>query len=402
MTETDQKQDDVAVRARAVMAAVLLLLLAVLGNLGRLAETLAAAQLPGISMIGPGNIGRLRALPLDAGGLPPLQSAALAGPALAGSPLSYEPFFVAAAAGFHQEKAQGSAADAALLREALRRNPRGREAHFLLLRHAVGAGNITEAIGEIAILTRLTSGATDKLMAAIGTSITNERQADDAVAALSSHPELFGPFLIGYAQGAKPAPLSVYLVTRLPRAALTDPHVRDIAVSLLISAQAFGEARKLWGAAPGKAALINNPDFAKTTSHPPFDWTLFENATGVAERAPQGGLSVAYYGREPGVIASQLLTLAPGRYKARLEYRTEGGTPGALGMGIRCAGGANTLFNQPLSGKIGIVQFLTITFAVPAKGCTGQIVSISGRVQDSRDPQQATFRRLDVTQERAQ
>ena len=48
------------------------------------------------------------------------------------------------------------------------------------------------------------------------------------------------------------------------------------------------------------------------------------------------------------------------------------------------------------------MQFLTITFAVPAKGCTGQIVSISGRVQDSRDPQQATFRRLDVTQERAQ
>ncbi len=402
MTVSDEHLDDTAGRTRGVVAAVALLLIALLSHIGRLAESPAAARIPGIGMIGPGAIGKLRALPLDAGGLPPQQSASLAGPALAGSPLSSEPFFVAAAARFRSNNAQSSPAAAALLREALRRNPRAREAHYLLLRNAVGAGNIKEAIGEIANLTRLTNGATDKMMSAVGTSITTERQADDAVTGLASYPELLGPFLIGYAQGTKPAALTVHLVNRLPPAALAEPNVRNVVVNLLVSAQAFGEARRLWGNGPGKPALISNPDFAKTAAHPPFDWTLVEDSTGVAERAPQGGLSVAYYGREPGVIASQLLTLAPGRYKARLQYRSDGGSPGALGMGIRCAGGANTLFIQPLTGKIGVVQFLTVGFVVPAQGCAGQIVSISGRVQESRDPQQAMVRRLDITQEGAQ
>ncbi|MEO7384535.1 MAG: hypothetical protein ABIU18_06340 [Novosphingobium sp.] len=399
---TDETNAEAPHRTRAVLAAALLLLLALAAHAGRLAELPAAARIPGIGLIGPGNIGKLRGLPLDAAGLPPLHSEALAGPALAGAPLSYEPFFVAAAAGFRGGTAQGAAGDAALLREALRRNQRAREAHYLLLRNAVGAGNIKEAIGEIAILTRLTNGATDKMMAAVGTSVTTERQADDAIAGLASYPELLGPFLIGYAQGAKPAALSVHLVTHLPRAALADPNVRNVAVSLLVSAQAFGEARSLWGAAAGKAALINNPDFAKTTARPPFDWTLVEDSTGVAEHAPQGGLSVDYYGREPGPIASQLLTLAPGRYKARLQYRTDGGSPGALGLGMRCAGGDTTLFMQPLTGKIGTVQILTVRFVVPAHGCAGQFVSIAGRIQESRDPQQALIRRLDLLQETAQ
>ena len=67
---------------------------------------------------------------------------------------------------------------------------------------------------------------------------------------------------------------------------------------------------------------------------------------------------------------------------------------------MRCAGTATNLYEQPLTGKIGSVQILTVNFVVPAKGCSGQLVSIAGRVQESRDPQQATVRRLDVMQER--
>ena len=402
MTGIDQLDAEAPHRTRAVAVAVLLLAVALLSHVGRLGESTVAASIPGISLIGPGDIGKLRALPLDANGLPPRGSEALAGAALASAPLSYEPFFVAAAAGFRGNNAPGTAADAALLRESLRRNGRAREAHYLLLRNAVSAGNIKEAIGEIAVMNRLTTGVTDKLMTALGEAVTSERGADDAVAGLAPHGELFGPFLIGYAQKPKPAALSVYLIKRLPRAAFAEPKVRDLAVSILVGAQAFAEARSLWGAAPGSSALVNNPDFAGTLAHPPFDWTLVENSTGVAEHAAQGGLSVAYYGREPGPIASQLLTLAPGRYKARIEYRSESGSPGALGLGLRCAGTGTNLFEQPLIGKIGTMQFLTISFAVPAAGCAGQLVSIAGRVQESRDPQQAMIRRFDVTQERGQ
>ncbi len=383
---------------RAAGCGTMLAVLAVVANLGRVAETSAAGSLPALASFGPGKLGQLRAIQADAKGLPPAGIDTIGRAALASSPLAFEPFYAVAAAGFRSTGAVGSAQDAVLLREAMRRNLRSRESRLLLLRHAVGTGNLKEAIDQIAVMNRLSGALTEKLMMGVGSAINSERQADDAVAALTPHPELFEPFLRGFTAAKKPASLATRLVSRLPRSSFSDPQVRGLATSLLVNAQAFAEARALWGSGSqaGRNELVHSPDFADVKVPPPFNWELKVNATGAAERAPGGGLSLDYYGRAPGAMVSQVLTLSPGIYKARLEYRTLSGSPGALALGLECVGADLALFEMPLAGAPGTNQVLNVSFTIPAGACKGQKLSLGGRVQESRDAQQAAVRRLDI------
>ena len=391
MSETGSHRVLKALATGAAVAA-----LALVAHVGRIAESSVAGSVPALGAFGPGKLGQLRAIQLDQSGSVPAGTSEIGRAALAKAPLAFEPFLAVAASGFREKTEVGSAADAWLLTEALRRNPRSREARYLLMRHALGTGDLSGAVNHIAVLNRLTNGISQQLMPGLGAAIRSEKQVDEAVAALAPHPELLEPFLKGFTAKPKPAALSIRLVQRLPRSSFADPMVRQQAIRLLISAQAFSEARALWGANAGGGGLLHSPDFSDTKAPPPFNWDLRANSTGVAERDPAGGLAIDYFGRSPGPLASQLLTLAPGTYKARLDYRTTGGTPGALGLQMTCAGKDLRVFDQPLTGTAGASQALVVTFTVP-QGCPGQHLAIAGRVQESRDSQQALVQKLDVT-----
>lgn len=382
---------------KALAAGVAVAALALVANFGRtLEKSSVSAAYPELAEFGPGKIGQLRAIQLDQSGAVPAGTAELGRAALAKAPLAFEPFLAVAASGFRDKAAIGTAADARLLTEALRRNQRSKEARYFLMRHALGTGDLSGAVSHISVLSRLTNGVTQQLMPGLGVAIRSEKQVDEAVAALAPHPELLEPFLKGFVARPKPAALSIRLVQKLPRRSFADPLVRQQAIRLLISAQAFSEARALWGTGAGGSGLLHSPDFSDTKAPPPFNWDLRADATGAAERDPAGGLAIDYFGRSPGPLVSQLLTLDPGTYKARLDYRTTGGTPGALGLQMTCAGKDLRVFDQPLIGAAGSSQALMVTFTVP-QGCPGQQLTIAGRMQESRDSQQAVVRKLDVT-----
>lgn len=368
---------------------------AVLAALAARAEKPAAAGSTLLSALGPSALGELRALQLTPEGQPPRGIDRYGRAALATAPLAYEPFFAVGAAGFRGKDAFGSKADAALLEEALRRNPRSREARLLLMRHAVGTGDLGRAIDQLAVLNRLNSAMVAQLMLALGKAIRTERQVDEAVAALKPHPELYRPFMTGFAGAGKPAALVVRLVPQLPASALADSEVRGLAIQQMVAAEAFAEARRLWDAGSGTRGLVHSPDFADVKAPPPFNWQLSANSTGAAERQPGGGVAVDYYGRSPGPLVAQLLTLAPGSYGATLRYRTDSGVPGALGLELRCTGGV-VLAQRPLEAKAGVDATARLDFAVPLAGCKGQTLSVVGRVQEARDPQAAVLTRLDV------
>ncbi|MGH6785621.1 MAG: hypothetical protein ACREBO_02225 [Novosphingobium sp.] len=388
---------DLPRRAAALGVAAVLAGVAVLAAAGQRAETPAAAGSGLLSRLGPGPLGKLRALQLSPEGRPPRGIERYGRAALTSAPLAYEPFFAVAAAGFRGKDATGSKTDAALLEEALRRNPRSREARLLLMRHAVGAGDLKRAIDQLAVLDRLNSQMVAQLMLALGKAIRSERQVDEAVAALGPHPELYRPFMTGFAGAQKPASLVVRLVPQLPPAALADSEIRRLAVAEMVRAEAFAEARRLWDAGSGKRALVHSPDFADAKAPPPFNWELATDSTGAAERQAGGGISVDYYGRDPGPLVAQLLTLAPGSYTAALRYRTDSGAPGALGLQVRCAASDAPLAVRALDASAGADAVATIVFTVPAQGCRGQSLSVVGRVQEARDPQAALLTRLDVT-----
>jgi hypothetical protein len=387
-----------ASRPGAILIAVGLGILALLANAGRFAETAQAGQLGFASWIGPARLGALRALKLDAQGRPPADIADVARRALPYAPLADEPFFGAAAAGFRAQGAAGSAADARLLREALRRNPRSREAHTLLLQHALASSKLSDAISELAVLNRLNPEVIETLMGGLGQAIGSESQVNEAVEALQPHPELYRPFLRGFTLANKPAPLANSLVARLPRSAMADRDVQRMAINLMIKSQSFREARALWSAAApsGGSSLVHSPDFRDARSAPPFNWSLTADSTGAAERAKTGGIDVVYYGRDPGELVSQLLTLPPGTYTARLRYRSLSGTSGALGLQLRCAGSDQVLAVHPLDSRPGTNAEISLTFVAPGQSCTGQWLSVIGQVQEQRDSQEAHLESLDV------
>jgi len=201
----------------------------------------------------------------------------------------------------------------------------------------------------------------------------------------------------GFKLAQQPAELTVRLVSRLPKSALADPEVRRSAIDQMVEVRAFAEARALWGTGTGKAAgPVHSPDFSDTKAPPPFNWTFVENTSGAAERDRGGGVLVDYYGRAPGLLVSQLLTLSPGTHTARLEYMTQGGTPGSTVLQLACAGSPDKLALIPLDGKPGAERTASLTFTVPAEGCGGQTLAIAGRVQERRDPQTLHAKRLDV------
>lgn len=384
-------------RLGAIAAALGCAGFALTAHVGFIAAKPAQVRLPLLGAIGPGKLGELKSLKLDSEGKAPASIDAVARRALPGSPLAFEPFFGVAAAAFREKTAVGGAQDAALLQEALRRNPRSREARLLLLRHALGTGKLSAAIDHIAVLNRLTPGASDQLMAGLGGAIRSPRQVDEAVDALKPHPELYRPFLRGFKLAKQPPELAIRLVSRLPEPVLGDPEVRKMAIEEMVEAKAFAEARALWGKGLGKPGqLVHSPDFSDTKAPPPFNWALTENETGVAERDRGGGLLVDYYGRAPGLLVSQLLTLAPGSYTARLDYSTEAGIAAATVLQVSCAGTPAALAQLPLDAKVGASRTASLTFTVPVEGCKGQVLGIAGRVQESRDPQTLLVRRLDA------
>lgn len=396
MNETQQAAAAGSRRIRAAGIAGLVAIAALAANVGRIAESPLAGAVPALQAIGPGKIGKLRSLTVDEKGQPPRGIDRIGRDALAGAPLAYEPFFAVAAAGFAGDKANGSANDARLLREAIRRNARSRESHFFLLRHEIGAGNTAGAINEIGVLNRLSKGAADKMISGLGQAIRSEKQVDEAVGALKRHPELFAPFLAGFTKQTKPQALSVRMIGSIPKSALADPAVRELAVKELVRGGAFGEARRIWGGTSAEANPVYSPDFTDAAAPPPFNWDVLANDTGVAERRPSGGLELDYYGRHPGPLVTQLVTLAPGAYQARIEYRTTSGSPGAIAVQLTCPNGGPTLLSQPLDAPVGRDQVLLVRFGIAQGACAGQQLTIGGRVQESRDAQQATVRRVTI------
>ena len=272
------------------------------------------------------------------------------------------------------------------------------------MRYTLAKADLPGTIDQLAALNRISHAPVERLMAALGGVISSEAQVDEAVAALRPHPVLYEPFLRGFSTAAKPAPLVVRLVRALPRDVVAAGEIRRLAIAQMVRVHAYAEARRLWAdaARPDAKDLVHSPDFSDSRRPPPFNWSLVANDTGAAERLPGGGISVDYFGRAPGPLVSQLLTLAPGRYVATLSYRTASGQPGMIGLSAGCADVPVALGEVPLLGKPGTDATVKLGFVVPAAGCEGQMLAVTGRAAEARDAQQTVLVRLDLEREAGQ
>jgi hypothetical protein len=321
--------------------------------------------------------------------------------ALAQAPLAAEPFLLAGVAALVQgDNARGDR----LLAEARRRNPRLRMARLLLLDRSLVEGRTADAVAEMASLGRLIDG-TDQLFTPMLAKMTLDSRTSAAlVPMLRREPRLQEAVLEQLAtMGADPN-----LIVRIASDGGTvqgrERPWQRIVLSTLVSAGDLKRALDLWrrfaavterGATKG----IYDGRFAGLPGPPPFNWDLAGGPVGVVDRVRNVGLQVDYYGRQDGDLASQLLMLAPGRY--RLQFNAEGNAKGQtsrLIWSLSCQRVNISLLQLPITGVTASNRRFVGSFTIPPD-CPAQWLKLRGGSGDVADEQSVTLSALSIQPE---
>ena len=347
---------------------------------------------------GPADLGRIR------GQLAELQvkkgdfDEAGAKRALASAPLASEPFAVIAAASLAENPRGKTGREAALLSEALRRDPRSRAARILLMRQMAVSGDLQGSFAQLEVLYRLNPILVTQAMDSIARLVETPRRMDVALAALSGRPNLYEPFVVGMVGKNKSRETVVQLARGLPADILARPGIRRSIVGQLVEVQEFALARSIWQAGNGKAAAgwVFSPDFSDRRTPPPFNWQLFETTSGAAGFGKERGLSINYYDRSPGRLARQVVTLPPGSYRLYVEFKLIGGSADNLQLRIVCFGASAALAEIPLFSSGPGLRKAEAGFQVPAQACDGQELGIWGVISSKRSETEVELQRVDI------
>jgi hypothetical protein len=161
-------------------------------------------------------------------------------------------------------------------------------------------------------------------------------------------------------------------------------------IGSLIQAKDYGRARAVWSqlAGTGPADGIFDPGFVDANAPPPFNWVLASSTVGLAER--RQGLHVIFYGQEDGVLASQLLLLAPGAYRLAMPVAGDTGHARSLVWTLTCAGSNAQIARFALDPSAAARGW---TFTVPT-GCPAQRLELSGTSSDMPQQVDLTIGRL--------
>ncbi len=263
---------------------------------------------------------------------------------------------------------------AVLLDAALARNPRREATRVWRAATAVGQGQTTEALAQLARLVILDGERRPVYL--------------DAIAALSETPEGRAWLLSPAFAGDPAAPI---ILRRL-----NDGH-SDLSLLLTLnqsdpSAQAGLVERALRERGPSVAFILwlsllpedmsaafswpFNGRFEELAAPPPFNWRIHSRSVGLQEG---GGLRVSYTGRSRQSLVSQMMLLRPGRYQFTSELSGDGQERGgALVWEISCVDGGDVLGRTPRGGSQGGGRRVEVTFAIPAAGCDGQRLTLIG------------------------
>jgi len=272
-----------------------------------------------------------------------------------------------------------------MLSHALARNPRSRIARLFMLEVELRAGAVDRAALDMAILSRLLPDVQKVFVPELARLARDPQTTTALQRTLRADPRLLNQVLQHLAaNGSRPE-----LVLRLagsPLVPVTDLDPADWRQTLLGAMVARGDvtrAYRLWtsfsGMKPGAAVPgVYDGDFSGSPGLPPFNWNFASSEMGAAERDRKGGLQVEYYGRTAGDLATQLVVLAPGRY--RISFHAEGDLSSPqhrLLWRMQCLGSNTMLFEFPLADITYAGRTLAGDFSVPGR-CPAQWLKLVG------------------------
>ena len=302
------------------------------------------------------------------------------------APLAADPYLVEGTAA--QMAGDGARAERLFL-AARTRNPRSQGARYFLAERYFKTNRIQAGLVEMGTLARLSEQASQPLIPALVAYARTPGAVAELRRFFATQPEVRDRTLSLLAGDVRNAPLVLALMPD-PRPGVTGGDWQQRLVQSMVLAGDYAGAERMWTRLSGVAdrGLLYNPQFRNLAAPPPFNWAYGSGSAGVAEPSGSGGLDVIYYGREAATLASQMLRLAPGRY--RLAMRVDGPSRAeGVAWTLICYPGSSSLFQLPVgtAGK-GVVAG---TFAIPATGCAAQSLELRGRPPETTETAQLTI-----------
>jgi len=292
------------------------------------------------------------------------------------APLASEPFLVKGVQA--QLAGQSQTAEQAFV-AAERRNPRSLPAHYFLAEHYFRARDATRGFNEIAALARMAPNGVGGIAPYIAAYARDRANWPRLRAMFRANPEIEEAALVALATDAANADTIVALVPENRRSGRS-PWL-PVLLNSLVTAGDFAKARATWatmsGVRTGPDLLVFNPEFAKLTAPPPFNWEFTSSAVGLAEGQPGGRLHAIFYGQESGVLVRQLLLLRPGAYRLSMRLIGDRSQGKALSWSLRCAKQQNALAAVPVD----VAATSGWRFAISGD-CAAQWLELSGTSSD--------------------
>jgi hypothetical protein len=272
------------------------------------------------------------------------------------------------------------------------RDGRSIPARYFLSEQYFRSGETARGLREIAVLARMVPNGIDNLAPFIASYAKDPRNRSHLLALFQSDRTIEQAALRVLASDAANADLILDLASHSNAV----PIWGDRLLQSLVAAGQYQKARAVWSRLAGAAAssggqLIFDPGFKGSDAPAPFNWTLTSSTAGLAERQSGGRLHVIFYGQEDGVLAAQLLTLSPGRYRLAMRVAGDAAHARPLTWTVTCARAKESLlaFSPADAGRAA----QGLSFEVP-DGCEAQYFQLSGKAPDL--PQQVDVTMFDL------
>jgi hypothetical protein len=263
-------------------------------------------------------------------------------------PLAPEPFLVR---GVEAQLAGNGELARQAFTAAERRDPRSLPARYFLAEDDFRRGDTRAGLREIVTLARLTPYGAGSLAPYLGAYAADRSTWPQLRNLFRENPGLAAATLASLAKDPTNAEIILNLADERQRSTKS-PWVPTL-LSALVNAGEYPKARAVWAELSrvrlDGGTLIFDPRFSRPDPPPPFNWTLTSSTVGLAERRPEGGLHVIYYGQEDGVIASQLLVLAPGAYRFTMHANGDLSSAQSLQWKMICASSKAEIATGPFA-----------------------------------------------------
>jgi len=259
------------------------------------------------------------------------------------------------------------------------RDPRSLAAAYFLADRYFRAGDSKNGLRQVAALARLAANGPQIVAPYIAVYARNPANWSDLRGLFQRNKPLADAAYLALASDPQNAP--VVLALSAGDRGIARSSWFPVLLKSLTDAGQYQRAFALWsqasGVRPSPGGMIHDPDFTDRSSPPPFNWSLTASTVGLADRESGGRLHILFYGQDDGVLATQMLLLAPGTYRLSAPLVPGGSAPQAVSWSLRCDKAAEPLSSAPINSLW--------TFTVPP-GCPAQHLELIGKSADM--PQQ--------------